>query len=173
MGHTIAIRRISDFKRNQSRLTPKVSGANLLTCTDFTVQIKEVRPVLAGRVLQHAAEDIQEGRRTVLGDGAHGLLFLPVKRDAPKVTSFWPIPVTSTGEQHLVGKSAPKGPPHARSQGPRKCLLNNPGLLVHSGSQVLTSESDTGGESSMSGTASCLGAALLLSLCSLARGSVT
>lgn len=42
-----------------------------------------------------------------------------------------------------------------------------------SGPPGLTSESDTGGESSMSGTASCLTAIFLLSLRNLALGSIT
>lgn len=164
------------LSESKSSVPSKVSAPNLLTCTNFTVQIKEMCPVLAGGVLQHAAEDVQEGRGTALRDSSHRLLFLPVERGNTEVSSSRP----STREKHLVVKCHPKGPLKARSRGLCTCVYwqshvcpNHPVASCQRGSQVLTSESDTGGESSMSGMASCLMAVLLLSLCSLALDSIT
>ena len=55
------------------RKRPPVSPG-LLTRADLAVQVKEVRPVLAGCVLQHAAEDARQRRCTPLGGRPHRLL---------------------------------------------------------------------------------------------------
>ena len=52
------------------RKRPPVSPG-LLTRADLAVQVKEVCPVLAGRVLQHAAEDARQWRCTPLGGRPH------------------------------------------------------------------------------------------------------
>lgn len=48
----------------------------MLTCTDLTVQIEQVRPVLTRRVLQHAADSVQQGCSALLGDRSRRLLLL-------------------------------------------------------------------------------------------------
>lgn len=84
-------------------------------------------------------------------------------------------PLTGRGKKHLASLTtlSTERPLNCRSRAATRARLRAEGEARRGPRRLLTSESDTGGESPRSGAVSCLAAGFLLSLCSFALGSIT